>query len=68
MSTAEKPIAQVSYEAYGDFAQWKNYRGDPMPRWDDLPPTIRDAWYAAIDAGVAEWRMRLARVQESERR
>jgi hypothetical protein len=38
---------RIAYEAYGDRAGWKNYRGDAMPAWADLPPPIRLCWEAA---------------------
>lgn len=45
-----KETAHVAYDAYGDFVEWKNFRGDPMPKWGDLPDKIRDAWRAACSA------------------
>jgi hypothetical protein len=43
-------LAEVGYQAYGDWAEWKNYRGDPMPRWGELPEPQRLAWVAAAGA------------------
>lgn len=34
------------YNAYGDSAGWKNFRGEPMPKWDDLPNEIQENWRA----------------------
>jgi hypothetical protein len=45
-------IARVAYAAYGDTVDHKNFRGDPMPEWDDLPPRIQDAWRAAANAAL----------------
>lgn len=39
--------AHLAYNAYGDFVEWKNYAGLPMPKWEDLPEKIRQAWVAA---------------------
>lgn len=36
-----------AYDEYGDFVEWKNYAGHPMPKWEDLPEKIRGAWIAA---------------------
>jgi hypothetical protein len=46
-------LAKAAYDAYGDKTGWKNFRGDPMPKWEDLPEAIREAWRAATDAVVA---------------
>jgi hypothetical protein len=43
-------LAITAYQAYGESVGWKNYQGLPMPRWDDLPPTIKQAWLDAADA------------------
>ena len=45
-------VAKVGYQAYGDTAEWKNYRGDPMPRWDDLGDRIQTCWIMATSAAV----------------
>lgn len=38
--------ARVAYHAYGSVTDWKNYQGNPMPEFDNLPPKIREAWEA----------------------
>lgn len=43
-------LARIAYTAYGDSTGWVNYQGKPMPAWDDLPDTIRQAWAAAASA------------------
>ena len=43
-------VAQIAYEAYGKSTGGKNFMGDPMPAWDDLPSAIRQAWDAAAQA------------------
>lgn len=40
------------YRAYGSVTDFKNYQGNPMPEWRDLPPKIQEAWRAA--AGVSD--------------
>lgn len=40
-------IARSAYEAYAAVTDRKNFRGEPMPEWVDLPPAIRTAWEAA---------------------
>jgi hypothetical protein len=46
-------LAKEAYIAYGEKVYWMNYRGDPMPTWEELPDSIREAWRAAVDAVVA---------------
>lgn len=41
-------IAASAYAAYGHSTGNKNFRGDPMPRWDQLTVAIRTAWEAAV--------------------
>ncbi|MBD1995192.1 hypothetical protein H6G00_00930 [Leptolyngbya sp. FACHB-541] len=40
-------IAASAYRAYGHSVGNKNYRGETMPNWEDLPPAIQVAWQAA---------------------
>jgi hypothetical protein len=40
-------IAASAYRAYAASTGNKNFRGDPMPAWEELPPAIRTAWEAA---------------------
>lgn len=47
-------LARIAYAAYGETTDHKNYRGDPMPAFDDFGDTIRAAWCAAAAAVVAE--------------
>jgi hypothetical protein len=42
-------IAKEAYHAYGSVTNFKNYQGLPMPKWEDLTPTIRKAWVAASE-------------------
>lgn len=46
-------LAKLAYQAYGDRAEWKNFAGDPMPRWDDLGDRIQGCWEAAAEAVYA---------------
>lgn len=53
-TTMRKSLAEVGYIAYGMHAEWKNYKGKPMPTWDELPQQhIRDKWAIAAKA-IAE--------------
>jgi hypothetical protein len=57
MMTSED-LAITAYQAYGDAVEWKNFRGEPMPRFDELPDRIRLAWQKACEAVVplaSEW-------------
>ncbi len=40
-------LAKMTYGAYGQVTDFKNYQGLPMPEWDALTDTIREAWKAA---------------------
>lgn len=41
--------AERAYAAYGQSTGGRNFLGQPMPAWSDLPETIRNAWVAAAD-------------------
>lgn len=43
-------LAKTGYHAYGEFTDFKNYQGLPMPAWEDLPGKIQGAWLAAAEA------------------
>jgi hypothetical protein len=40
-------IAASAYRAYAVSTGNKNYQGNPMPTWDELPQAIRTAWESA---------------------
>lgn len=41
----EKPtLGEIAYSAYGKWVDYKNFQGNPMPKWDTLPIKIQDAW------------------------
>lgn len=40
-------LARFGYQAYASASGGKNFQGNPMPTWDELPETIRDYWRAA---------------------
>jgi hypothetical protein len=46
-------LAMAAYTAYGDYVDWQNQRGLPMPGWHGLPDNIQGAWMAAVSR-VAE--------------
>lgn len=42
-------LAQIAYTAYGEATDFKNFRGEPMPPFEELPEQIKKAWcYSAI--------------------
>lgn len=49
-TTTPESRARIAYTAYGRKTNFKNFRGEPMPMFDELPQQIKDAWIAA--AGV----------------
>lgn len=56
-------LAKAAYAAYGGATGHKNYRGEPMPAWDDLGPTIQTAWEVAAEA-IARRILRTARARK----
>ncbi len=47
-------LARVAYKAYGQVTDFKNFRGEPMPEFDQLPETIQKAWVEASKAAVVK--------------
>lgn len=43
-------LAVVAYTAYGQTTDFKNFLGNPMPQWHELPETIQNAWMASVRA------------------
>ena len=41
-------IASSAYRAYSKSTGNKNFRGEPMPEFKDLPDAIKDAWVDAV--------------------
>jgi hypothetical protein len=44
--------AEGLYRAYGEFTDFKNFQGNPMPEWGDLPERIQGAWQAVADSAI----------------
>ena len=40
-------LGRAAYHRYGQVTDFKNFRGDPMPKWEDLGEKIQQAWIAA---------------------
>lgn len=40
-------LAEKMYTAYGAQTGFKNFQGNPMPLWQNLPGTIQEAWVSA---------------------
>lgn len=45
---AWRDIAASAYRAYAASTGNKNFQGNPMPAFDDLPLSTRTAWEAAV--------------------
>lgn len=45
-----RELAHVGYEAYGESTGHKNYQGQPMPGWNELPDRTQLAWIEATGA------------------
>lgn len=39
-------IGQINFEAYSKFRQGLDYRGEPIPTWNDVAPEIKEGWEA----------------------
>lgn len=46
--------AKRGYEGYAKSTGGKTFDGRDMPKWDDLPDRIKEAWREAIAAAVDE--------------
>jgi len=45
-------IAESAYKAYAASTGNKNFRGESMPEFNDLPLAIQTAWNAAVSSAV----------------
>ncbi len=52
-------LAAKAYDAYGGVTNYKNFQGNPMPKWEDLPDTIKIAWITAVATVVEQTHGRL---------
>lgn len=43
-TTTPESRARLAYTAYGRTVGYKNFQGDQMPVFDELPQQIRKAW------------------------
>jgi len=43
-------LAEKAYNAYGQVTNFKNFRGEDMPHFADLPDKIQEAWVAAANS------------------
>lgn len=47
--------AEAAYAAYGAVTDFKNFQGNPMPKFEDLTPQIQQAWDAACEGALRHW-------------
>lgn len=45
----DETYAKLGYEEYAVSTGGKTFDGRDMPKWDELPQRIKDAWRAATD-------------------
>lgn len=45
-------FGRLAYTAYGTATDNKNYQGNEMPDWYNLPDNIRHAWVCAAQAVI----------------
>lgn len=43
-----RELAQEAYGRYGAVTDFKNFQGNPIPKFEELPPKIQEAWEAAV--------------------
>jgi hypothetical protein len=48
-------IAKSAYKAYSASTGNKNFRGEPMPEWKELPQPIQTAWEVATRQIIEIW-------------
>lgn len=48
MNLKRYKLAKAAYAAYGAVTDNKNFRGEPMPLFDELTTKIQLAWQAAV--------------------
>lgn len=58
-------LARMAYAAYGSHVGWKNFQGDRMPYFEDLTPTIKEAWQLAAEM-VVKYVMRAKATTEGQ--
>ena len=47
METRQLELAELAYKAYGKVTDNKNFRGEEMPAFENLPDLIKKAWIEA---------------------
>lgn len=45
-----KSMGEIAYDAYGKTTEYKNFMENPMPKWEELPDKIKEAWDNAASA------------------
>ena len=48
MKDQQITLARLAYDRYGTVTEYKNYQGNPMPKWEELPAKIQEAWVATV--------------------
>jgi hypothetical protein len=48
-TTTPETRGRIAYTAYGRITGFKNFQGDEMPTFDNLPPQIKRAWITAAN-------------------
>lgn len=56
--TSTEWLAQIGYAAYAKSSGGKNFLGNPMPTWEDLPAAIKQHWFAAANEIAGEYELR----------
>jgi hypothetical protein len=61
-----KSFAQIAYEAYCHNRQWISFRSEPLPKWIEVNPEIKDAWEEATAAVLDEAAKRNIKEEEED--
>ncbi len=48
--TEDERLGQIAYHAYGRSTNFRNFQGNKMPGWEELPEPIKNAWIASGQA------------------
>lgn len=47
---------EAAYNAYCESRGWKSVRGDPLPKFESQSEELKEAWMAAGEAAVQEYK------------
>lgn len=57
-----KDLAKRTYSAYCAITEYKNFLVDPVPKFEDLPEKIQDAWSNVASEAIDQYFIGLNRI------